>query len=285
MSSESIAECLYYIANQYGFYGNIFILISGLISNIFLILIFTNVRIFRGNQCSFYLMIESFSNIGLLSSICSSNILARILGYDPVIVSIIWCKIRAYIAQTCGVCSLYIVCSVAFDQYLSTNHRYHFRQFSTMKLANRLTSFIICFWLLHNIVYLVFSQNESIMGCTIYNSILKKYLTFFYYPVLSNALPFIFTITWSLLAYRNVRRIVRRQIPLTRRRLDRQLTAMVLARVISITILGIPFICTMLYQLNLNNNEDNYLELSIANLLATIFYFFLYLNFSVNEKI
>ena len=45
-------------------------------------------------------------------------------------------------------------------------------------------------------------------------------------------LPIFVSSLFSLLAYRNVRRIVRRQIPMDRRRLDQQLTAMIFMRVI-----------------------------------------------------
>jgi len=153
---------------------------------------------------------------------------------------------------------------------------------SALKLAHRLTIFFICFCFLHSILFLIFVEIQSSMGCTVYNSILKKYLSYFYYPILSNALPLVITVTFSLLAYRNVRRIVRMQVPLVRRRLDRQLTAMVLARVICTIILGAPFICITLYQLNLNNNEDNYMELAIATLIGIILYSLLNTNFAVN---
>jgi hypothetical protein len=116
----------------------------------------------------------------------------------------------------------------------------------------------------------------------VYNSILKKYLSYFYYPILSSALSLIITVSFSLLAYRNVRRIFRRQVPLVRRRLDRQLTAMVLARVICTIILGVPFICITLYQLNLSSSENNCMKLAIISLVGIIFYSLLYANFAVN---
>ncbi len=127
MSLKSTAQYIRYISDQYGFYSYSFNLIAGLISNIFIILIFTNVKVFRGNQCSFYLTIESFSNIVLLISICLSPILNKFLGYDLTLISLPWCKIRLMLAQMCGLYSLYTICCMIFDQYLSTNHRYILR--------------------------------------------------------------------------------------------------------------------------------------------------------------
>jgi hypothetical protein len=285
MTWESTVDYLQYVANQYRFYIGLFNLIVGLIGNIFIILVFTNLRLFRGNQCSFYLTIESFSNIGLLISIYSSRILTNVLGYDPTLVSLPWCKIRTMFAQIFGLWSLFTICCTTFDQYLATNHRYSFRQMSTMKLAHRLTIFNICFCILHSLLYLIFAEIQASLGCTVYHPILKKYLSFFYVPVLSSGLPLIITVSFSLLSYRNVRRIIRRQIPLVRRRLDRQLTAMVLGRVICLIILGLPFIFISIYEFNINENEDNYMKLAIVYLLSVIFYSSLYTNFSVNSNI
>jgi hypothetical protein len=153
---------------------------------------------------------------------------------------------------------------------------------STLKLAHRLIIFNICFCTLHSTLFLIFTEIQSSLGCTVYNPTLKKYLSFFYYPILSNALPLVITISFSLLAYRNVRRIFRRQVPIVRRRLDHQLTAMVLARVICAIVLGLPFICITLYELNLNTSEDNAMKLAIATLIDIIFTSLLFTNFSVN---
>jgi hypothetical protein len=285
MSSASTAQYIRNIADSYDFYVGLFNLIVGLIGNIFIILVFTNLRLLRGNQCSFYLIIESVSDLGLLIAIYSSRILTNVLGYDPTIVSLPWCKIRAMFAQIFGLWSLFTICCMTFDQYLATNHRYSFRQMSTLKLAHGLTIFNICFCVLHSILYLIFTEIQTSLGCTVYNAILKKYLSFFHIPILSSALPLVITVSFSLLAYRNVRRIVRHQIPLVRRRLESQLTAMVLGRVICIVVLGLPFIFISILELNVNNSEGNYMELAIVDLLSSICYSLLYTNFSVKSNI
>jgi len=282
MSSASTAQYINYVSNQYGYYTCIVNLILGFISNIFIILIFTNLKIFLCNQCSFYLTVEAFSNIGLLVAVCSSRMLNKALGYDPVSVSVAWCKIRMMLIETFGLCSLFTICCTAFDQYLATHHRYSFRHMSTLKLAYYFIISNVCFSVLHSTVFLVFYDIQKSMGCSVYNPIMKKYYSYFYYPILSTALPLVITVSMSLLAYYNVRRIVRRQINVIRRRLDHQLTAMVLARVICLIVLGLPFICTVLYQLNHDNSQDNNIQSAMSNLIGIIFYSLLYTNFSVN---
>jgi hypothetical protein len=285
MSLVTAANYIRFIADKYGFYTGLFNMIVGLVGNTCIILLFTNVKLFRGNQCSFYMTVESFSNIGLLIAIYLTRYLTIILGYDPLITSLAWCKMRSLMSQVFGLCSLYTICFTTFDQYLSTNHRYSFRQISTLKLAHRLTIFNVSIVILHSILFLIYIEIYAAFGCTVYNLIVKRYFSFFYYPILSSALPLIVTASFSLMAYHNVRHIIRRQMPVIRRRLDRQLTAMVLARVICIIILGFPYIFSTLYQLNANISEDNDTELAINGLVGAITYSLLYTNFSVSSNI
>lgn len=284
MSSTIIAQQIRVIGDLYMLYAGIFNLIFGVFGNILLILVFTTSRVFKGNQSAFYLMIESISNIGLLFTLYSTRIFTHIFGYDPILVSLNLCKFRAMIVQIFGVCSLFMVCFLSFDQYLSTNLRYFWRQMSTIKLAHYLTLYTICFSLLHSTIFFIFSEIQESMGCTIYYSIFKRYLTIFYYPILNSAFPLIITISASLLAYRNVRRIIRRQVSVVRRRLDHQMTAMTLARVIVFVICGLPFIFISLYEFNIDTSENNYMELAIVNLISSILYSLLYSNFVVNYK-
>ncbi|CAF4861141.1 unnamed protein product, partial [Rotaria sp. Silwood1] len=52
------------------------------------------------------------------------------------------------------------------------------------------------------------------------------------------------------MAFRNVRRIHRQQMSNTRRRLDQQLTAMILARVILFVLCLLPYIAQRFYTMN-----------------------------------
>ena len=283
MDTLSTVQHIYSIVDRFNFYSSLINLVVGLSGNFLLILIFTNVKAFRGNQCSFYLTVESISNIGLLITNYSLYILNTILGYDLTLTSLPYCKVRSMLLQLFGLFSIYIISCNTLDQYLATNHRYSLRQMSTLKLAHRFALFLLCFCTLHSTLFLIFTEISPTEGCTVVNSIFKKYLSFCYFLVLANGIPVMLTITFSLLAYRNVRRIVRRQVPILRRRLDRQLTAMVLTRVVSGISLGLPFIFITLYQLNLTTDEDNLVKLAIVYLLSYLSYFFLYASYSVRH--
>jgi hypothetical protein len=281
MPSLEAAALIYDIANTYQFYSSIIILVIGIISNIFIILIFTTLRTFRGNQCAYYLKIESITDIGLLLAILPSDIASYTLGQNPSQLSLIWCKLKYMCSYGCGIYSLSTICFLAFDQYLSTNHRPNWRQLSTITLAHRVTFFNIGLALLHGILFLVFAEIGA-SGCAIYNPTLKIYFTFFYLPILSGFLPMVISTFFSFLAYQNVRRIVRRQVPLERRQLDHQMTAMALARVICIFILGVPFLVLSLLRFTTGYNNVNYAGKAVITLSLVFTDSLLYSNYSVS---
>jgi hypothetical protein len=136
MSSLEVPQLIDDIADKYEFYSSIFLLFIGMISNILIITVFTNVRIFRGNKCAYYLVIESITDIGILLAIFPSNIAGYFLNADPATLSVIWCKIQLMWSFGCGLHSLFTISFLAFDQFLSTNYRQSWRQLSTIKLAH-----------------------------------------------------------------------------------------------------------------------------------------------------
>jgi hypothetical protein len=65
------------------------------------------------------------------------------------------------------------------------------------------------------------------IGCLPNNENVLYYYLYFYYPVLVGILPIFFSSLFSLIAFRNVRHVIRHQVPIVR-----QLTAMIFIRVI-----------------------------------------------------
>lgn len=168
-------------------------------------------------------------------------ILKNRFGIDESINSVVWCKIKTTVIQSFHFIFLSTVCLAAFDQFLSTHYLYSVRQMSTRKLAQNLILCNLCFMIIHMIISLIFFELHSqYLGCIIYNSIVANYYSFFFYPVLIGLLPVTITVTFSLLAFYNVRHLVRRQF-------DRQLTAMTFARVIVYVSFGLPYIIFRIY--------------------------------------
>jgi hypothetical protein len=119
-------------------------------------------------------------------------------------------------------------------------------------------------------------------GCIISNPIWIRYSTFFFYPVLAGFLPIMIASLFSLLAFRNVRHIVRRQLAIERRRLDRQMTAMVLVRVAAFVFFTIPYNSYRIYTINNSVDPTDLFHYAITRLIQAIFISFINLNYAVN---
>ncbi|CAF2757299.1 unnamed protein product [Rotaria sp. Silwood2] len=83
------------------------------------------------------------------------------------------------------------------------------------------------------------------------------------------------------MAFRNVRRIRRQQMSNTRRLLDQQLTAMILARVILFVLCLLPYIAQCFYTMNTQNRNNQTLQIAIELLITAINMSISYLNVSV----
>ncbi|CAF2515073.1 unnamed protein product [Rotaria sp. Silwood2] len=266
MASSSTIQLLLTIAQQYTIYTSIIIFVIGLIGNLLNILTFTKLQIFRNNQCIFYLLVESIVDFNGVIYNFTLRLLTMIYGSDLSQFSTPWCKFRTMMGQAYLLISLSTICFAAIDQFLSTSHLIFLRQMSTLKLARHLVIVSICFSLVHSIGFGVFYNAKPFVDCLLSHPALVRYYSYFFYPMLCGILPIFISGSISLLAYRNVRRIVRRQLPIVRRRLDRQLTKFVLVRVVFLVIFLGPFVIYRIYTINSITKPPNPLRAAIERL-------------------
>jgi len=194
--------------------------------------------------------VESIIDIPQLTQIFVNEIWKYFMnGIDPTNIFLLWCKLRTILPQWFRLMLASIVCFAAIDQFLCTHHSVYLQQLSSLKLARYQICIVALLCLLHTLSFGFFLEIIPLVGCVLTNTGVINYFSFFFYPVLNGLFPIIVSSMFSILAYRNVRRIVRRQIPINRRRLDQQLTAMIFVRVIFFVLLQLPFtiyrICTI----------------------------------------
>jgi hypothetical protein len=278
---SSIQQTLLFVSKQLSLYVGYPILFIGLICNILNIAVFTQLTIFRGKQPSFYLTVESIVDCFQILIIYSVRTFANVFGNDPRNISLIWCKLRATIAQMCAVCSLGTICFAAIDQYLSTSYYANLRKLSTIKLAHRLICILISVTVLYVIPNLIYFNIQPIVGCVSSNIIFATYLSFVHFLILAGLLPISVSSLFATLAYLNVRRITRQQIPIIRRRLDRQLTAMILLRVCLLTSTHVPYVTFQIYQYITPINRNNTLRTAIEQFVGVVIYLIEFLNYTV----
>ena len=260
------------------------LLLQGLLGNLCNILVFAHLKIFRRNQSAFYFIVASIADNLLLIVVLPFRVSDYVFGYDPTRFSMTWCKLRQSLVQAFSLLSFSAVCFAAIDQYLTTHFKAHFRQLSSLKLAHRLICIAIVLWTLHGIPFLIFYEMRSSLDCTIYNGKFQTYYSFVHLCVLSGILPITVSGLAAGLAYTNVRHIIRRQVPIVRRRLDRQWTAMVLSKVAFLILTTSPFIIFRIYLLNRSVESTNTMRLAIEQLVFTITSSLFYLNSAVSVK-
>jgi hypothetical protein len=256
--------------------------VSGVIGNILNILTFSQLKLFRGNRWAFYLTVESISSCLYQFNYAAVTILTIIYGDDGTGRFPSWCKLRYLLAASFALTSSYTICFAAIDQFCSTNYRLNLRQLFTLKVTYYITFVSVCFWLGHGILFGLFFEIHPQFGCIILNSIFLHYTTSFFYPVLGGILPIVVSSLFAILAYRNVRRIVRRQIPIARRRLDQQMTAMILTRVVLLVFLQSPYnVYRIVLYLNPLSTTDP-IKYAIGRLIQAVFLSIVNLNYTVN---
>ncbi|CAF3308855.1 unnamed protein product [Rotaria sp. Silwood2] len=280
MASSTALDILH-ISQKYALYTSYITLITGIIGNFLNIFIFTSFKAFRNSQCVLYFVTESISNICQLMTFFLIRLLTSLNDIDPANSTIFWCKLRAMMIALCTLISFSTVCFSACDQYLSTSLQSSLRKLSTIKSAKILIFTAIVISALNTIPFCIFLEIRFSL-CSVFSPMMSYYLVYFYYPILSGLLPIFIASLFSILAYRNVRRIVRRQIPIVRRRLDRQLTAMVLTRIIAFVILTLPYAIQRMYTHLAKVNQSNLLLFAINSLVGVITSSLFNLNYAVS---
>lgn len=259
------------IATQYTLYNAYTVLTLGIIGNTINLLVFTQLKLFRGNRSAFYFIVETISNLFYEFISLSLTILTSIYGDDATGRSDVWCKIKFMAAQSGLLITYFMICSAAADQYFSTHYNYKLREMCTMKLARWTASIMIILWTGHSIAFALFFNALPSTGCNISNQIALRYATYFFYPALAGFIPITTSSLFSLFAFRNVRRIIRRQTPIGRRQLDRQMTAMVLLRVIFFFCLIFPYSFYRIYAINYPVSKSQAFAYAVAQLLQAVF--------------
>jgi len=275
------SELLLHITTLYSVYHAYIILSLGILGNIITFLVFTGLKLFRGNRSAFFLSIESIANILYALVSLSLTILTSIYGDDRTDSSDTWCKIKFMLAQVFLLITYFMICCAAADQFFSTSYFFERQHCCTMRVAQIAAFTMICIWTVHSIIFALFFQVKPLVGCVIGNPIAVEYGSFFFYPVLAGFMPILTAVVFSLLAYRNVRRIVRRQIPIARRRLDRQMTAMVFVRVLCFLCLIFPYNFSRIYAINNPIPITQPYSYAVSQLVQIVFLSFVRINSAV----
>lgn len=244
MSSTTIASLLY--ANQQIIlYTGIPTLIVGLVGNVLSMIVFLSLRTFRQSSCALYLTVLSFVDMLQLLTGLFSRIMISGFGMDWTQRSLFYCKARTFAFQLSASISLTCLVLATIDQYFATCSPPRHPHWCTIKLARRIVFVVLLVFFLEQIPCLIFydhvllpKSNTTI--CDITNVNFTTFNAYVNYLILGNLLPHSMAFSCALLAYRNIKQIPYRTVPLVRRELDKQLSNMVLFQVAFTVVTAVP---------------------------------------------
>jgi hypothetical protein len=283
-----MASTLIFASQRLIIYTGIPSLILGVLGGVLNIIIFLSLRTFRENSCAFYLTVMSFVNVGQLITGLLARVAITMTGVDWALTSLFYCKFKWYFIHICALTSCTCICLATIDQFLATCSKPQWRIYNNIKLSRYLSILFIFIWMLYEIPSLVFynhviTSTTGKITCSITNSVYQEYAVYGYILTLTGILPIFITILFGLLAYRNVRQIPYRTVPLVRRELDKQLTVMVLVQVIFNCCDIAPFTTVAIYMHSAGTSNDPVItaQLQLISAVATCLY---YSYFAVNRN-
>ena len=289
MSGE-LGKTLLYISLQLYRYVPIAELLLGTFGNIMNVLIFMRPSL-RSNPCSFYFWISSINNLFYLYVGLLTRMLASGWSLDPTQKSNILCKLRIFFVYTSSSLIQWYMIVASIDRYFSSCTSTRIRQWSTVKVARKvtlLTTIIVMVVYFHLPVWFsVEPIDGSSSGCNIYN---YEYQIFFsvFDIFVSSLFPPLLMIIFGLKTVSNFRQLRRMVMPTDQndvrharlRSKDRQMIVMLLIQVAATMIVNVPYTVLNLYYYihdNIKSGEANEVLDAILNLLSDIFLLLNYL--------
>lgn len=271
------------LVNKFTTYAGLPILVAGVIGGFFNTIIFLSLKTFRKRSCAFFLTVMSAVNIGQLLTSLRSRIAINGFGVDWTESSLFFCKGRSFLLQFFALTSFSCMCLATIDQFLATSLRPRWQNVITLKRASICSAAIIAVWTLHGIPSVIWYEliqpsPTSQVVCRITNPVFQIYINNGYVLLLTGVLPISVTLLFGSLAYRNVRQIPYRIIPLVRRELDKQLTSMVLVQIVYNFLVLLPYLTVLIVTRSINlvgrSAVDDTLSfyLSVTNIIHFLYY-------------
>lgn len=254
------------------------LLISGSIGNILNCIIFTH-RSLRQNACSFYFFGTSIANLLTLIFGCLTRLLIS-LGYTPCSSSLsIYCKIRSFFTMLGLTCSSWFIVAACADRYASSSSHVHIRSFSQVKIAQRVTIMIsLMASLLWSQMFLCFQGNTTGVNCNPSTSFCHTFndlILLLFYSILPPVCMFLFGIlTIRNLHQRKIHRMINKK--------ERQLTMMLIAQVVCVTILSLPISIQKIYAEFVLHQAKTKERQEVEQFFATLVVLIAFINTSVS---
>jgi hypothetical protein len=156
----------------------------------------------------------------------------------------------------------------------------------------RLILICISICILHGIPFLIYYDVQVLPGTntkacrlTDNNGPFSKYLTYVALPIVDGFLPISIMSICALIALRNVRNMTKRRVHMIRLRLEQQLTAMVLIKILCVCLTVVPFLIAYIIGYTISSRSKDPLLQKHLLLVGHVFEFILSINYAVSNLI
>ena len=247
----------------YAYLGLIMVVI-GTIGNVCNIVVFTRLGPLS-NLASSSLLVAAF--IGS-QFVLSTGVLSRVIfgfsGVDPLVSSIIWCKIRYVLGPLGGITALTCISLASVERYLITSRQINRHRWITVQRARYMILITIFIWLIPLIPNAIYYTSPS---CAITNSVFIVFSPIFSLIAYST-IPLVVLAVFCILTWFNLQSISARAI-----RIDRtqyQVNKMMIAQICVVLFTSIPNVILQTYSLATRNTVKTTLRQAQEGLLIAI---------------
>ncbi|CAF3568822.1 unnamed protein product [Rotaria sp. Silwood1] len=183
-----------------------------------------------------------------------------------------------------------IICFAAVDQYMSTS-MHERRQAINLKCMHRLIVISIFLSILYGIPFLVFYDIQPLSGTNTTtcrpndnNGPFSKYVIYVSLPVIDGFIPIFIMSIAGFIAFLKVRTITKRKVHIIRLRLEQQLTAMVVMKILGVFITIIPFLILYIIRYIISWRSNDSIVQEQLRLVYHVFTILFFINYAVSQQ-
>ncbi|CAF1358436.1 unnamed protein product [Adineta steineri] len=119
-------------------------------------IILSTSRMYRTQPCTFFLLIAAIAQSVQYLTVGISRVSAVGFNTDLTLLSPVWCKLKAYLIDTCYGIAMTCEWLATIDRFLMTSRAANLRQLSKIKWAYYISTGVVIFWTLTCVPDLIF---------------------------------------------------------------------------------------------------------------------------------
>lgn len=208
--TQQLIMSIYDVALNIKFWGPIVLFSIGVPGACLNALLFITIKTFRQSPSAFYVIGQSFADIGVLLLVLFQLIPSASVSASPIA-----CKLTTFSVQVTSSAAMNFLCLAAFDRWACTSQSARIRQWSSIQVARSIFLMPFIIWSLVNIPFLIYVDIIPILNiCWFTNDLFMRLGTLVLSPVLTTFLPLLLLIFFVSLTFLNIHFVKRiRQQP------------------------------------------------------------------------